>query len=175
MKLTKDEKQALLNDIASDLPENFAVFSPWTSLWLLQIVLMMVSLGVLIFLFISVLHPIQAYEFIGVLMGSTILVVVPNALIVHGYSDKGLYLLRVINIALLFLAVAVFYADTQYLYPCLLLFIFSLLILWLVSSIPFKVFLLHRKEMGQWRKLRKEKNKIFIKQLRESRAHSKNK
>ena len=172
MKLTKEEKEELARQALDDVPENFAIFSPWTSLWLLEILLIMASSGMLAYIFVNAFHPLQTYHFFSLLFILTILCMVANAFLVHGFSESGVKLIKAISYIFILFSIFIFFFNGSYIYYCFLILLSSCFCLFLVDSVRFKVFLGHRKEMLKWRRFQFKKNEFFKEKIKENRRRS---
>ncbi|MBU3068582.1 hypothetical protein KOI40_02060 [Aestuariicella sp. G3-2] len=172
MKLTKEEKDQLLQEIADDLPEYFAVFSPWMSLWLINMLLSIVGIAVTTVTLSEKFHVSFGIAYsTGIFF--TVFFCLANGLVASGRRVIGTRLLKAIGYLLLVfgaISTAYYFNDT----PQLPIFIFlsGLLSLLITHSLKFTVFAYHREKMGTWGRERIKKNRAFVEKIKKSRGKS---
>ncbi len=166
----KERGPSAYNTPYDELPEYFAVFSPYTWLWLVEILLMMIGGGVLVSITAANFFPsVPVAGVIGVVM-ATICFSIPNAMLNYGYN-RGVFLLQVLCAFYIVSAIPNFFFDYGWL--ALFPFIFGFLVFWITATEKFRVFVLHRVKMGEWRRDQLEKNKVRREVIRERKAEEK--
>ena len=172
MKLTKEEHKELLEDIAADLPDGFAIFSPWTWLWLAQIVLMIWASAMLLIPLKNYFH--VSYEFIypTTLLLAACAAVIPNILIVKGKTALGTKYIGWFARLYIVLGFLSFNFTFPQVATNIMAIAFALITLLIINSVRFQVFLLHLKRMAEWGKERMKKNKVFNDKIKENRRRA---
>lgn len=173
MRLTEEEKKQLADDIMNDLPEDFAVFSPWTSMFLVQIFSLLISgvAAVVSLEFGFNLSPPLLLAIIFFVVCPA--VIVPNMMMAFGYGDWGVRLVRIS--APLFFVVSVVgtiadsFQNGKYLIGGLIGCLLAGLTLFITYTVRFRAFLLHRSRMAAWSKERMRKNKAFKEAIKQKR------
>lgn len=169
MKLTKEEKDQLLQEIADDLPEYFAIFSPWMSLFLINTLLNIMAIAIAMVIFSEVIHFPFKYAY-GIGMFSGLVFCVANGLVVSGYRKIGIRCLNVfgyIFVAIGGLASINHFAESRI--NILIVLVSGCLSVLITHSLKFEVFAYHREIMSVWGRERIKKNRAFVKKVKASR------
>lgn len=165
MRLTPEEQKKLSEGIMDDLPENFAIFSPWTSLFLVQIFSLLFSgvLGAVMLLGLLSLPPAYVVGF--VLFAVCPLVIAPNIILSTGKTDLGMRLIRLsaklfilMSLAVIFLSI---HEALRFLVGACVSAALACLTHFITGTLKFQQFALHRAQMAVWSKERIRKNKAF--------------
>lgn len=169
MKLTKEEKKRLYEDIANDLPENYRVFSPWMSLWLVNIVISIMgtaSLAVILGEEINLPIPVV----LGIGLFACLFLCAANAVIVQGYKGIGTKLLRSYAYLLSLCSLVVLFILSSEIVPTQFVpLVAGLLSVSILHSKQFFVFAHHRAQTMAWARERINKNEAFKEQIRQQR------
>jgi len=174
MRLNKEEKKALADDIMGDLPEFFALFSPHTWLWLVEIFLTILGGAMLVFalhLFFELSSPLLLY--ISILLITVISLGVPNLLIVSGKNTLGIKYLQIISKLHIVIASLLLFQGVPIAYLSVVVIASALLVIWITRTIRFQVFALHRKKMADWGRERIKKNKAFRQAIKDKHRQTK--
>ncbi len=167
----KERGPSAYNTPYDELPEYFAVFSPYTWLWLIEIMLMLIGGTILVSLisdnFLPSMSP--AFGFIMVVFGS-LCISIPNFMLAYGYN-QGVLILQLLCLIYIVGAVPHFFFDYP-LFSLLPLFC-GIFVLWIINTEKFKVFVFHRVKMGEWKRDQLEKNKVRREVIRERKAEEK--
>lgn len=166
----KKHGSSAYNTAYDELPEFFALFSPYTWLWIIEIVLMMLGGGMFVSIFghgFIMTNPKITY---GMTIVVTLLMSVPNLLVVYGLSI-GVRLLRALCVFYILGAVIGFLLGDSIL--SVLLFISGFLVYWITVTEKFRIFMLHRVKVGVWRREQLEKNKIRREVIKEKKQKEK--
>ncbi|WP_439136022.1 hypothetical protein [Pseudomaricurvus sp.] len=169
MKLTKEEKDQLLQEIADDLPEYFAIFSPWMSLWLVNILLSCIAIGSVVNILADLFNVSFKYAYLFGL-AVAILLIASNILIASGRRSMGTRPLQIFgycSVAFGLLALTMYFKDGAAL--ILILLGSGFLSILITHSVKFQVFAYHREKMGAWGRERIKKNRAFVEKVKASR------
>jgi hypothetical protein len=153
-----------------ELPEYFAIFSPYTWLWLLEILLLLLGGAILLVIITTAYLPFSPkIYFLGVVIGGGSVSIL-NALLAYGY-DKSVLFIQLLCLTYIMISLP----NLFLIQPFMSLFpIFSAaLVLWITTTQKFRVFVLHRVKMGAWRREQLEKNKVRREVIKERKAKEK--
>lgn len=167
MKLTKEEQGRLTAEILNDLPENYAFFSPYTSLWLINIVICCLFSGVLVTVIVELFSAPITFA-LGVGLFVCVLFCAYNVLLAQGYNIIGLRLARLFSLLSLVVTIAIFMIK-GYGSSLLFMLIVSVSSVLITYSKYFLVFVQHRAKMMDWARERNKKNKAYKDKILEER------
>ena len=170
MSSSKERGPSAYNTALDELPEYFALFSPWMWVWLLEIMLMLVGGGALTTIVAFFYFPSNPeFYFFGIFAG-TILISIPNFMLVQG-KEKGIFFLKILCLIYIIAATPNFFLEAP-----LISFIpiaSGVLAYWITTTEKFRAFVLHRKKMTAWSREQLEKNKIRKQVIKERMAKQK--
>lgn len=165
MRLSREDKQKLVAQVLDDLPQDFALFSPWKSLFLIQLFSSIVAGAVMSGLIVNIFDLSSPQLFGGFVFLVLPMVLVPNTIIVQGGMALGINCIRWVLGTFILTSVgclvAVFTAVGEVFLGACVALAASLLAFSITFTIRFQAFALHRKRMIQWSKERLEKNRVF--------------
>lgn len=165
MSLSKEDKEKLVEQVLDDLPQDFAFFSPWVSLFLIQLFSSIVAGAVMASIIVSLLDLSSPQLFGGFVFLVLPMVLVPNTIIMQGGMTLGIQCVRFVLGAFVLIAfgcmVAVLNAAGGVFLGAFVALTTSLLAFIITFTIRFQVFAFHRKRMVQWSKERLEKNRVY--------------
>lgn len=170
MKLTKEEKAALQQEIQADLPEFFSIFPPWFWLWLIEIALMMAIGGVFHSLLMIILSLELKTFYLTMVMTCCVTVIIPNALINHGKNILGIRLLQTICLLYILASSAIAIQKSEHFILSLIITSMSGLVIFITKTIAFQTMALHRKKMAEWGRERIKKNKAYYQKIIDERT-----
>ncbi len=171
--MTKRKKRgpSAYNTPYDELPEYFAIFSPYTWLWLVEIMLMMLGGSLLVGMIADNFFPFAPIEleFLGLVLFS-LAISTPNFMLAYGYS-RGIIFLQLLAAIYVVASIPNFFFD--YAWLALFPFICGSLVFWITTTEKFRVFVLHRMKMGEWKREQLEKNKVRREVIKERKAEEK--
>lgn len=170
MRLSKEEREKLSQEILNDLPEDFSLIPPWISLFFLQFFMLLASGPPISFSIGDLVGLSEAGNFVLFVFFFLPMTLFPSMLLMCGRMEYGLKILRAIAIGLMVAAGLIFIlilGMVGSMSPGVLLSgVFACGALWVSYMVKFQAFALHRQRMIQWQKQRTEKNKEFKKRVK---------
>lgn len=172
MRLTEEESKKLMEDILNDLPEGFALFPPWMSLFFVQLFGLIISGAISIVTLeigLGVPPPYLVAIYFCIFFPA---ILVPNIILSLGRKDLSLKLIRLAAKFFIIVALLGFLMiDRQLVEVVLQLLAVSLacLTLFITHTVRFQAFALHRSRMAAWSKERMRKNKAFKEAIKQKR------
>jgi len=164
MRLTKEEQTQLTREVLDDLPEDFALLSPWISIWLANIFVSIAGIGTLTVL-LQEEHSVPIPKALGFGLAATLFLCIANFVITQGYRTTGTTLVKAIAYTLTMAGVISLVALRELNILAIGLMGFGLTSILLSHSKYFFVFTFHRAKMMAWARERIQKNKDFKAQI----------
>ena len=164
MRLTKEEQTQLTREVLDDLPEDFALLSPWVSIWLANIIVSIAGIATLIVL-LQEQHLVPIPKALGFGLVALLFLCFSNFVIAQGYRTTGTNLVKVIAYALTMAGVISLVVQSDFNLLAFGLLGFGLTSILLSHSKYFFVFTFHRAKMMAWARERMRKNKDFKAQI----------
>ncbi len=163
----KECGSSVYNSSYAGLPEYFAIFSPYTWLWLLELLLIAVG-GICLTIVISINYlPSIPALFIAVVVLITFSFLIPNIMLNYGYS-RAIPFIQLLCVIYILTAILDFISNQSSIGLSLLAC--GILILWISVTEKFNIFTDHRIKMREWRREEVKRNKIRLQVTQEEKA-----